>query len=111
MYFSEYFSGICNEELQHPPIPSSPHILGPIPQITTAEVKLAVEKMKSSMETGPDDTPAEDWKILGDRGASFLANFFDRIVAKNKPPHVWTTCTTVWKGKGDVSECANYQSI
>lgn len=71
----EYFSSICNEEFQHQPIPSPPHILGPIHKIIKiiTVVKLSVEKIKSSKEIGPDNIPAEVLKIFGDRGASFLA--------------------------------------
>ncbi len=95
------------------PANSKTPTLGPVPWIMIAEVKLAIEKMKRGKATGPDDIPTEVRKTLGDRGANFLANLFNWIVAENKPHHAWTTSTTVsiWKCKGGVGECANYQPI
>lgn len=69
--------------------------------------------MKNGKATGPDVIPAEAWKMLGWRGAEFLATMFNKAVEEDDVPQAWTTSTTVpiWKGKGDLSECANYRPI
>ena len=111
--WNEYFSNICNEEFPHPPFESAHPILGPTPPINTAEVHVAIKKMKNGKATGPDDIPAEAWKLLGFRGISILTDMFNRIIRENEPPATWTTSITVpiWKGKGDVAECSNYRPI
>ena len=65
--------------------------------------------MKNGKATGPDDIPAEAWKLMGHRGAEVLSNLFNKIIIEGKVPHAWTISTTVpiWKGKGDVAECKN----
>lgn len=111
--WSEYFGGMCNEEFPHPPIRSIDPILGPVPLITVEEVEEAVRKMKNRKATGPDDIPAEVWKILGRQGAEFLTDLFNRIVTEDAVPPIWLTSITVpiWKGKGDIMECSNYRPI
>lgn len=68
-----------------------------------------MKKMKNGKVTGPDDIPAEVWKILGCQGATVLTALFNRIIDEGVAPAVWATSTKVpvWKGKGDVSECFN----
>uniref|UniRef100_A0A914X4N9 Reverse transcriptase domain-containing protein n=1 Tax=Plectus sambesii TaxID=2011161 RepID=A0A914X4N9_9BILA len=111
--WSDYFSKISNEEFDHPPIQSADPVPGPAPPITIGEVEDAMKKMKNGKATGPDDIPAEVWKILGRQGATILAALFNRIIEEGAAPSAWTTSTTVpiWKGKGDVTECSNYRPI
>ncbi|ETN86488.1 hypothetical protein NECAME_16308 [Necator americanus] len=69
--------------------------------------------MKSNKATGPDDIPADVWKLLGDRGSVWLATLFNKIVAEGRTPDVWQTSVTVpvWKGKGDIADCTSYRPI
>ncbi|ETN85809.1 reverse transcriptase [Necator americanus] len=69
--------------------------------------------MKSNKATGPDDIPADVWKLLGDRGSMWLATLFNKIVAEGRTPDVWQTSVTVsvWKGKGDITDCTSYRPI
>uniref|UniRef100_W5MVX7 Reverse transcriptase domain-containing protein n=1 Tax=Lepisosteus oculatus TaxID=7918 RepID=W5MVX7_LEPOC len=77
------------------------------------EVTTAINKMKSGKATGPDDIPAEVWKLLGTQGAAWLADLFNKITEEKAPPEMWQTSITVpiWKGKGDVNDCSNYRPI
>ena len=111
--WSDYFSRISNEEFPHPPIQSADPIIGPAPSITTLEVEAAVKKMKNGKSTGPDDIPAEVWKILGEKGTEILTRLFNQIVDEGAAPPCWTASITVpiWKNKGDVMECSNYRPI
>lgn len=62
-------AGASNQEFPHPPILSAVPIHGPEPPNTPAEVKDAIKKMKNGKAPGPDNIPAEAWKLLGSRGA------------------------------------------
>ncbi|ETN82559.1 reverse transcriptase [Necator americanus] len=109
----EYYNHLCNEEFCHPPIPTVPSVEGPVLPITAVEVSAAFAKMKSNKATGPDDIPADVWKLLGDRGSGWLATLFNKIVAEGWTPDVWQTSVTVpvWKGKGDIADCTSYRPI
>jgi Reverse transcriptase (RNA-dependent DNA polymerase)/Endonuclease/Exonuclease/phosphatase family len=111
--WSDYFSGICNQEFPHPPITSADPIPGPVPVISASEVEAAIKKMKNGKATGPDDIPVEAWKLLGRRGVDILTGLFNHIIETGEVPETWRTSTTVpiWKGKGDVAECSNYRPI
>ncbi|ETN73090.1 hypothetical protein NECAME_18531 [Necator americanus] len=63
--------------------------------------QIGPSKMKSNVATGSDDIFADVWKLLGDRGSN------------GRTPDVWQTSVTVpvWKGKGDVADCASYRPI
>ncbi|ETN68218.1 hypothetical protein NECAME_05699 [Necator americanus] len=69
--------------------------------------------MKSNKATGPDDIPADVWKLLGDRRSVWLTTLFNKIVAEGRTPDVWQTSVTVpiWKGKGDIAESTSYRPI
>ncbi|ETN68607.1 reverse transcriptase [Necator americanus] len=109
----EYYNHLCNEEFCHPPIPTVPNVESPVLPITAVEVSAALAKMKSNKATGPDDIPADVWKLLGDRGSMWLATLFNKIVAEGRTPDVWQTSVTVpvWKGKGDIADCTLYRPI
>ncbi|KAK6756136.1 hypothetical protein RB195_014491 [Necator americanus] len=109
----EYYNHLCNEEFCHPPIPTVPSVEGPVLPITAVEVSAALAKMKSNKATGPDDIPADIWKLLGDRGSMWLATLFNKIVAEGRTSDVWQTSVTVplWKRKGDIADCTSYRPM
>ncbi|XP_046397773.1 uncharacterized protein LOC124164487 [Ischnura elegans] len=95
----EHFSAICNTEFPHPPIISADPISGPVQHISEAEVDAAIKEMKNGKATGPDDIPAEVWKLLGRNGVVILAELFNNIIIDNEVPDSWRTIITVpiWK--------------
>uniref|UniRef100_A0A914WDC8 Reverse transcriptase domain-containing protein n=1 Tax=Plectus sambesii TaxID=2011161 RepID=A0A914WDC8_9BILA len=111
--WKEHYTNVCNQEFPHPPIPTGEATHDPVPLITAAEVMDAIRRMKNGKATGPDDIPAEAWKLLGQPGAEFLAALFNKIIDDGEVPPAWRTSTTIpiWKGKGDVSDCPNYRPI
>lgn len=108
-----YFDAICSEEFSHPPLPAADVVEGAVPPITAAEVSIAIRNMKNGKATGPDDIPAEVWKLLGQQGSDYLAALFNKCVEENEIPSAWKSSVTVpiWKGKGDVTVCSNYRPI
>ncbi|KAK6731082.1 hypothetical protein RB195_007507 [Necator americanus] len=64
----EYYNHLCNKEFCHPAIPGVPSVEGPVLPITAVEVSAALTIMKSNKTTGPDNIPADVWKLLGDEG-------------------------------------------
>ena len=111
--WSEYYKGLFNEEFPHPLVPQGAPTFGPVSRIEEAEVVQALRKMSSGKAPGPDDIPAEVWKMMGQRGAAYLTSLFNRIIVDGQLPRIWTTSVTVpiWKEKGDVSDCSTYRPI
>ncbi|PAV62044.1 hypothetical protein WR25_11506 [Diploscapter pachys] len=50
--------------------------------------------MKIGKCTGPDDIPAEVWKLAGDKGVRFLTKLYNKIVEDNEIPAEWKKSTT-----------------
>ena len=109
----EHYKEISTTEFPHPQIPRGTPNFRPVPVITEMEVRVAVNKMKIGKCTGPDDIPAEVWKLAGDKGVRFLTKLYNKIVEDNEIPAEWKKSTTVpiWKGKGDTLTCNNYRPI
>ncbi|VDO77762.1 unnamed protein product [Heligmosomoides polygyrus] len=68
---------------------------GPIPPWTQEEVHKAIGKMKLGKAAGPDDVPAEAWKVLGDLGINWLTQFLNRITKEGRMPDDWRNSTIV----------------
>ncbi|ETN75316.1 reverse transcriptase [Necator americanus] len=95
----EYYNHLCNEEFCHPPIPTVPSVEGPVLPITAIGVSAALAKVKSNKATGPDDIPADVWKLQEDRGKTDsrrLANFRDRACLERER---------------DIADCTSYRPI
>ncbi|EYC23526.1 hypothetical protein Y032_0015g2703 [Ancylostoma ceylanicum] len=109
----QYFEQTFNEELPHPPIPSVNTVQGPVLPLVPTEVSEGIRKMKANKATGPDDIPADVWKLMGESGAAWLSKFFNKMLAESQTPEVWQMSTTVpvWKGKGDSADCSSYRPI
>lgn len=109
----EHYKVICNEEFPHPPIPQHSPIPGPVPLISEDEVRSAIKAMKPYKASGPDDIPAEAWKLTEEIGVAHLTALFNKIVREMRIPSEWEVSTTVpiYKGKGDTLNCASYRPI
>ncbi|KFD53024.1 hypothetical protein M514_06140 [Trichuris suis] len=98
------------EEFKHPSVPTGIQVVGPVPEITTEEIKLALTKMKNSKATGTDDLRSEFWKHCGPVGVTWLTTLLNQIVAHKQIPSAWKTSVliAIWKGKGDITDCSTY---
>ncbi|VDP11471.1 unnamed protein product [Heligmosomoides polygyrus] len=61
---------------------------------------------------GPDGVPVEAWKVLGNCGVNWLTSS-STVTIVGKMPDDWRDSITVsiFKQKGDASECSNYRGI
>jgi len=71
--------------------------------------------MKNGKSQGPDDIPAEFWKMkeLHPISTTWLTSFLNLIVDTGKVPSSWSSSTTIpiFKNKGDPAVCSNYRPI
>ncbi len=98
----------CLLEIPQHPITDS---LGYVP--TFAEVELAIKLMKNNKSPGPDCIPAEVYK----QGGPFLARNLHSLIVKIWEEEVIASdlrdglITTIYKKKGDKSDCGNHRGI
>lgn len=109
----EYYQYLLNEEFPRHQEAELPPTEGPISEITPAEVRKAISKMKNHKATGPDHVPAELWKLLETDGEIWLSCLFNRILDDGEMPDAWRKSTLVpfYKNKGDVRDCGNFRGI
>jgi hypothetical protein len=62
---------------------------------------------------GPNGIPIEVWRTLKDVTIVWLTKLFNIIFRSNKIPDEWRRIILVpiFKNKGDVQSCTNYQGI
>ena len=82
-------------------------------EVTRQEVEMALKKMKDGKAIGPDGIPVEVWKALGREGVDMLHQLIREIMEKEVIPEKWRegTLIPIFKDKGDIQGCENYQGI
>ena len=77
------------------------------------EVAAAMKRMKNGKSVGPDDIPAEAWKLMGRTGVEWLTEVFRYIMETEQMPDEWkaSTLIQILKNKGDIQDCGNYRCI
>jgi hypothetical protein len=82
-------------------------------RIQEYEVKDALKRMKGGKTMGPNGIPIEVWRTLKDVTIVWLTKLFNIIFRSNKIPDEWRRIILVpiFKNKGDVQSCTNYQGI
>jgi hypothetical protein len=88
-------------------------VVGPCEEITIAEVKAAIKKMKNSKAAGPSGVVADMLKAAGDVGTKWVTEVCNSVVKNGKVPQDWcrSWMVNVYKGKGDALECGSYRGI
>ena len=109
----EYCRNILHEEFPRTVIPEEEPSHEPVPRFTKEEVNLAVKAMGNGKALGPECTPSEFWKEIGEVDCEWLAILFNSIKVGNPMPENWRSSYLIplYKGKGDSRECNNYRSI
>ena len=81
-------------------------------RIQEFEVREALKRMKGGKAMGPDGIPFEVWRCLGDIAVVWLTKLFNHIFRSNKMPDEWRSILVpIYKNKGDIQSCTNYQGI
>ena len=79
-------------------------------QQISAEVRAAMNRMKTGKAVGPDDIPVEAWRCLGELAIDFLTRMFNKILEDERMPDEWrSVLVPIFKNKGDVQSCSNYR--
>ena len=86
---------------------------GPVTDITKAEVRRALGKMKNGKAVGPDGIPVEAWKALEEEGVDILWMLMKKIMDSETIPEIWreSLLIPIFKEKGDIQCCENYRGI
>lgn len=103
----EQNENVINEESEE-----DVHIYELDEQISLAEVKQAIRKLKAGKASGIDEIPAEFLKAAEDIVAPFLTKFFNRVYDTGVFPKQWSQSVIVpLLKKGDVNNPGNYRGI
>ncbi|KAL1446260.1 hypothetical protein WDU94_015584, partial [Cyamophila willieti] len=111
--WKEYYTILLNEEF-----PRKDHVpelkrYGPIQEITSSEVNIAVKSMKKNKAVGPDGIPSELWKACNEDGIEWLTLLLNKIIMGDLLPNRMRNSFTLpfFKNKGDSRDCGNYRGI
>ena len=111
--WKEYFDELYNEENPRVETEEVDPVSGPVEEVTVAEVRQAMKKMKNNKACGPDMVPVEVWKALGEVGVQLLRKIFNMVLRTGRMPEEWrkSLITPIYKGKSDILDCKNYRGI
>ena len=112
--WKEYFEELMNEENERERRVDEVAVVdGEVAEISQAEVRRALKRMKSGKAVGPDDIPVEAWKCLGEVAVQFLTRTFNKVSESERMPEEWrrSVLVPIYKNKGDMQSCGNYRGI
>ena len=107
--WQEYFTELLNETNPRKELEECEETYGPISNITLEEVRTQLKRMKTGKACGPDQIPIEVWTLLGDEGLEYLLQTMNAVIDEGMPLS-WrkSEISPLFKGKGSVLECGNY---
>ena len=111
--WQEYFEALLNEENERLLRGDGQMNYGPVTEVTKAEVRMALGKMKNGKAVGPDGVPVEAWKALDEEGIEILWLLMKKIMDNETIPEIWreSLLVPIFKEKGDVQCCGSYRGI
>jgi hypothetical protein len=82
-------------------------------RIQESDVKDTLKIMKGGKPMDPNEISIEVWRNLGDVVIVWLTKLFNLIFRSNKMSDEWrrSILVPIFKNKGDVQSCTNYQGI
>lgn len=98
-----YMCQLLNEQFPRSVTPNEAPVNEVVKEITLEEVELAVKQMKKNKAVGPDEIPAEWWKVSGQNGANFLQIMFNKLLRGESLPRMFLLSFLLpfYKNKGD----------
>ena len=112
--WKEYFEELMNEENEREKRVDEVAVVDKeVAEISQAEVRRALKRMKSGKAVGPDDISVEAWKCLGEVAVQFLTRTFNKVSESERMPEEWrrSVLVPIYKNKGDMQSCGNYRGI
>ena len=87
--------------------------VGEVDRVKEEEVAAAMKRMKNGRSVRANDIPAEAWKVMGRTAIEWLTEVFRNIMETEQLPDEWKarTLIQIFKNKGDIQDCGNYQCI
>ena len=87
--------------------------IGPVPAISSLEVKKALKTMANHKASGKSGVVAEMIKASGDAGIDLLCNLFNKIIQEKAIPSDWekSIIINLYKGKGDALDRGNFRGL
>src|SRR6476619_1096546 len=84
--------------------------IGPV--ILDSEVTNAIEALKVGKAIGPDDIPAEFWKVLGAKGTKELVELYKEMYVQSIWPSDFTRVVMIsLQKKMNAVECSDHRTI
>ena len=82
-------------------------------RISKEEVRENMKRIENGKAVGPDDTPVEVWKCLGEIARELLTKLYNRTMESEKMPEEWrySVLIPIFKNSCDVQSCNNYRGI
>ena len=108
----KYFENLLNVENPYE-MEDVNKIEGPVEEITVAEVKRALKKMKRNKAPGPTGMTSDILKELEDIGTMKLVSVLKKVQDREEIPREWMDSYTIpiYKGKGDALSCGKYRGV
>ena len=85
----------------------------PEPPILLSEVKLVIKKSPDNKSPGVDEITAEQIKLCGNIGETWIHRIFNTAWKQERTPRDWQQAIIVpiWKKKGSKRDCGTYRGI
>ena len=108
----KYFEELLNEENPYE-VDEEAKVEGPLEDVSEAEVRRGLKKMKKGKAPGPSGMTSDILKEVGEKGIEELANVFRNIQDRRRIPLEWVDSYTVpiYKAKGDALSCSKYRGM
>ena len=111
--WKDHMKKIMNVENEWDQMAEADMVEGPVEEVTYEEVIKAMNKMKLGKAAGPSEVNMD--MIMASRkfGVGVLKKLCQRVLDGKGMPEEWKTSVVVpiFKGKGDVMDCAAYRGI
>ena len=107
-----YFNELLNQEYPND-FENVPATAGPIEELSSEEVREAINSIKVDKAPGPSEITSEMFKYTGEVGIDILTDLFRTIINEGRSPSQWSESITIplYKGKGDALCCNKYRGL
>ena len=114
--WKEYYMGLMNEENEREREireNDGERVNLDVESVSKEEVRENMQRMKNGKAVGPDGTPVEVGKYLGESALKFLTKLYNITRASERMPEEWrdSMMIPISKNKGDVQSSSNYRLI